>query len=72
MREPFRSLISRVYHAVRSMLERKARPARKYRLQWVVVDGGAQAGLDLADRGALTDLMDERSEGPGAGARCWG
>lgn len=55
-----------MYHAVRSMLEREARPAREYRLQWVVVDGGAQAGLDLVDRGALTDLMDERSDSAGA------
>ena len=65
MRETCRSLISRAYHAVRSLLECEACPARKYRLKWVVVEGGAQAGLDLADRGALTDLMDERSDNAG-------
>ena len=38
------------------------RPQSKpFRLQWITVSGRLQPGVDLADRDALTELMESRS-----------
>lgn len=58
--ETGRTLTSLVEEAIRSMLEREARPASDYRLRWVVVEGGARPGIDVDDRDSLMDIMDGR------------
>ena len=58
--ETGRTLTSLVEEAIRSMLDRETRPESDYRLRWVVVEGGARPGIDLTDRDALMDLMDDR------------
>jgi len=32
---------------------------RSYTLDWVIVEGGTQPGVDLSNRDALIDLMEE-------------
>ncbi len=56
-----RTLTSVVESALRELLHREKEPARPYRFEWVVVEGGAQAGVDLTDRDALIDRMEGRS-----------
>ena len=58
--ESGRTLTSLLEEALRSMLDREGRPPRDYRLDWVIVEGGARPGIDLSDRDALMDLMDGR------------
>ena len=48
-----------VEHALRQHLGRSAASGR-YALTWRTEAGRIQAGVDLADRGALWDLMDGR------------
>ena len=55
-----RTLTSLVEEALRSLLQRGARPAPGYRLEWTVVPGGPRPGIDLSDRDALMDVMDGR------------
>lgn len=58
--ETGRTLTSLVEEALRSMLEGDSRPDPEYRLEWTVVPGGARPGVDLSDRDALLDIMDDR------------
>lgn len=58
--ETGRTLTSLIDEALREMLDRGSRPDPDYRLDWVVVPGGTQPGVDLSDRAALIDLMEER------------
>jgi len=69
MRESLRSLIERAYQWMRSLLDSEEPAVSKYRLKWVIVEGGARAGVDLADRGALTDLMNRWTDDPKIGER---
>jgi hypothetical protein len=46
---------------LRELLNQSARKRSQYRLQWVVVRGGAQPGVDLTDRDSLLDRMEARS-----------
>ena len=55
-----RTLTSLVEEALRSLLQRGARLEPGYRLEWIVVPGGARPGIDLSDRDALMDTMDGR------------
>ena len=58
--ETGRTLTSLVEEAIHALLDRDAVPATEYRLDWVIVEGGARPGIDLSDRDALIDLMDGR------------
>ena len=58
--ETGQTLTSLVEEALRAMLDRETRPPADYRLDWVIVEGGARSGIDLSDRDALMDLMDGR------------
>lgn len=47
--------------ALRDLLAQSKRKPRSHRLEWVVVPGGAQPGVDLTDRDALIERMEGRS-----------
>lgn len=56
-----RTLTSLMETALRDLLEREQRvDEAPFQLRWVVVDGGAQPGVDVADRDALHERMDGR------------
>jgi plasmid stability protein len=55
-----RTITSIIETALHELLRREETPADDYRLEWVVVDGGAQPGVDLTDRDALIDRMEGR------------
>lgn len=59
--ETGRTLSSMIEAALRELLEQESRPRGRYRLQWVVVRGGAQPGVDLTDRDNLLDRMEGRA-----------
>jgi len=50
-----------VESALREFLGQAARRRRSHSLAWVVVEGGAQPGIDLTDRDALIDRMGDPS-----------
>ena len=52
-----RTLTSLVEESRREFLVRVENSGRCYTLDWVTVEGGAQAGVDLTDRDALIDRM---------------
>ena len=58
--ESGRTLSALIEAALREFLARVHRKRRGYSLQWVVVEGGAQPGVDLTDRDALLDRMEGR------------
>jgi plasmid stability protein len=45
--------------ALRELLERESRPASGYRFRWVSVRGRAQPALDLTNRDALLDRVED-------------
>ena len=57
--ETGRTLTALVETALRELL-RAEENAGTHRLDWKVVEGGAQAGVDLEDRDALFDRMSGR------------
>ena len=58
--ETGRTLTSIVELGLREVLDREKRGS-SYRLQWITVPGGPQPGVDLADRDALLERMEDRS-----------
>ena len=56
-----RTVSSLVETALRELLSQVRKKKSPYVLRWVVVDGGAQPGVDLVDRDALLDRMEGRS-----------
>lgn len=57
-----RTITAIVEAALRELLERERRmQSADFTLRWTVVPGGAQSGVDLADRDALYERMDDRS-----------
>lgn len=55
--ETGRTLTALIETALRELLRSEER-AGEFHLEWTVVQGGAQAGVDLDDRDALFDRMD--------------
>jgi len=55
-----RTLTSLIESALRDLLRREAEAPGSYRLEWPVVEGRALPGVDITDRDALYDRMDER------------
>jgi hypothetical protein len=53
-----RTITSLVEEALRELVRRERGSSAKERLQWKVVKGGAQPGVDLDDRDALIDRME--------------
>lgn len=58
--ETGRTMTSLIEEALREHLARTDDAAPAPPLRWVVVEGGARPGVDLAGRDALLDLMEER------------
>lgn len=58
--ETGRTMTSLIEEALREHLARTGVGAAPSPLRWVVVDGGPLPGVELADRDALLDLMEER------------
>jgi hypothetical protein len=58
--ETGRTMTSFIEEALRDHLVRISGDAPTQPLRWVVVPGGPRAGVDLADRDALLDAMEER------------
>jgi hypothetical protein len=59
--ETGRTVSGMIEVALREILEkenRKDNGDNRYRLQWVVVEGGVQPGVDLTDRDSLYDHME--------------
>jgi predicted transcriptional regulator len=54
-----RTVTALIETALRELLAREAEPDEGYRLGWVTVSGGAQAGVDLTDRDSLLRRMEE-------------
>jgi hypothetical protein len=55
-----RTVTSIIETALRDLLERELREeSAPYELDWTVVEGGAQPGVDLEDRDALYERMDD-------------
>ncbi len=59
--ETGQTLSATIEAALREILEPKKKTKHSYRLRWLTVKGGAQPGVDLADRDALIDRMEGRS-----------
>ncbi len=59
--ESGKTVTALVEAALRELLAQSKRRAHSHRLEWVVVPGGAQPGVDLTDRDALIDRMEGRS-----------
>lgn len=59
--ETGRTITSLVESALRELLRLESEPPTGYRLQWTIVEGGAQPGVDLTDRDALLERMEGRS-----------
>ena len=59
--EQRRSMTSLVEDAIRQMLARSERPAKRRRIRLKTVGGdGVMPGVDLSDNAALLDVMEER------------
>jgi hypothetical protein len=58
--ETDRTISAVIETALRHLLELERRTDRPYRLDWKIVPGGLQAGVDLTDRDALIDHMENR------------
>ena len=58
--ESGRTMTSLIEEALRDHLARTDPDAPGVPLRWLVVDGGPRPGVDLADRDALLDLMEDR------------
>ena len=58
--ETGRTLTEVIESAVRESLERESTPARGYRLRMVTVRGVAPPAVDITDRDALLDFMEDR------------
>lgn len=57
-----RTLTAMIERALHDLLEReRAVETSGYRFRWTVVPGGAQAGVDLTDRDALFEHMEDRA-----------
>lgn len=54
-----RTLTSLVEESLRELLVRVESSERCYTLDWVTVEGGVQPGVDLTDRDALLDRMED-------------
>lgn len=59
--ETGRTVTALVEGALREFLGQAGRKRRRHPFEWVVVEGGAQSGVDLTDRDALSDRMENRS-----------
>lgn len=59
--ETGQTLSSVIEYALREILEQEKKKKQSFRLRWVTAKGGVQPGVDLADRVALIDRMEERS-----------
>ena len=59
--ETGRTISAMIEEALRELLRRESRVERSYRLRWTVVAGGAQPGVDLTDRDALLERMEDPS-----------
>ncbi|MFQ5889629.1 MAG: type II toxin-antitoxin system VapB family antitoxin [Gemmatimonadota bacterium] len=55
-----RTITSIIETALRELLRREEDTRHPYRLDWTVVEGGTQRGVDLTDRDALIDRMEGR------------
>lgn len=54
-----RTLTELVERAVRDLIAREeALEEGEFQLEWIVVEGGAQPGVDFNDRDALYELME--------------
>ena len=58
--ETDRTISAIIETALRYLIEQERRTDRPYRLSWKTVHGGLQAGVDLTDRDALVDHMENR------------
>lgn len=57
-----RTVTALVETALRDLIDRERRRAGEaFVLEWPVTEGGVQPGVDLADRDALIEVMDESS-----------
>ena len=56
--ETGRTLTALIEAALRELLRREDVPAASHKFAWTIVEGGAQAGVDLDDRDALLNRMD--------------
>lgn len=60
-RRPLRALFEEALRA--QLAVSRQRPGRAPKVQWVVVDGGLPAGLDPADRAAMSEwILSERGD----------
>jgi hypothetical protein len=48
--------------ALRELLDRESKPDTGYRFRWTTVRGDALPNVDLTDRNALLDRMEEQSD----------
>ena len=46
--------------ALRTMLSQEDRQEHAHRMRWVTVSGGVQSGVDLNDRDALLERMEQQ------------
>jgi len=46
--------------ALREMLAQESKRDHSYRIRWVTMSGGVQPGIDLADRDALFERMEQQ------------
>jgi len=58
--ETDRTISAIIETALRYLIEQERRTDRPYRLSWKTVHGGLQAGVDITDRYALIDHMENR------------
>ena len=58
--ETDRTISAIIETALRYLIEQERRIDRSYRLDWKTVPGGLQPGVDLTDRDALIDRMENR------------
>ena len=58
--ETDRTISAIIETALRYLIEQERRTDRPYRLSWKTVHGGLQAGVDITDRDALIDHMENR------------
>jgi len=58
--ETGRTMTSLIEEALRDHLARVSPDAPRTSLHWVVVAGAPRAGVDLSDRDALLEIMEER------------
>jgi hypothetical protein len=58
--ETDRTISAIIETALRLLIEQERRTDRSYRLTWKTVSGGLQPGVDLTDRDALIERMENR------------